>query len=298
MGGAMHRFGAACLVVMVLGTSVAVAQGPSMVRVGDFGVTPCPSLDSLFLGVEAIRRELKITDAQGQQQEEIQRRRFSEIRLARRDVKDDAKLRVARDAITRRAEAAFRASLVPGQRARLEQIQLQAQGPLAFLAPDLLGAYSDVPLAVRLKLSEAQIRQVRVIAREGRHEIAEAASFPIIVDAGGGLTGQEAIRKLVDGAEFQDAKRKARQAGRDAWDAVIRRIEGVLTGPQRESYRGLLGEPFDLGGLRSFPEERDRQPDIDMVVQAFGDDGRRFGTGMDAQSGRPVPRGRGDGWRP
>ena len=42
---------------------------------------------------------------------------------------------------------------------------------------------------------------------------------------------ERAIEKLVDSPEFQAAKQKASQAGRDTWAAVIRRIEDVLTEP-------------------------------------------------------------------
>ena len=60
----------------------------------------------------------------------------------------------------------------------------------------------------------------------------------------------EGIRKVVESPEFQAAKQKAAQAGRDASAALTRRIEEVLTDEQRTTYHKLLGEPFELSKLR------------------------------------------------
>ena len=67
----------------------------------DFGVVPRPALTRVLLRMPAVQRELKLTDAQKNE-----------------------------------TEAAQLANLRPEQRERLAQIQIQAQGPLAFSLGD------------------------------------------------------------------------------------------------------------------------------------------------------------------
>jgi hypothetical protein len=188
-----------------------------------------------------------------------------------------------RDAIFQQTRAAIQATLKPGQRERLDQIQLRAQGPIAFDRPEMMGpmatmAYAGPPLAERLKLSGDQVRRIRALIQEGEPEIARAASFPIPLDSKGSPPTAEAIHKLVESPEFQAAKQKARQAGRDAVAAVIRRIEGVLTDAQRQEYHKLLGEPFDLSRL-GWGGQDDRRFDIQVVSAAFGVGGGGQGGG-------------------
>src|SRR5262249_39612709 len=155
----------------------------------------------------------------------------------------------------------------------LDQIQLQAQGPLAFSRPERGGwsamTYVGPPLAERLKLSDDQVKRIRAIAQQGNQEISKAASVPIPLDPKDKPT-TEAIRKWVESREFEAAKQKARQAAREAWAAVLRRIEEVLTEPQRQDYHRLVGAPFDLSRLRDGAPEEMRQYEINQVAQALG----------------------------
>ena len=98
----------------------------------DFGVVPRPSVTQVLLRLPAVQEELKITEAQKKEQDAIAERRVQKMQKARAEIKDRAKFREARDAIFEEAAAAERAILTPAQRERLDQIQLQAQGPLAF----------------------------------------------------------------------------------------------------------------------------------------------------------------------
>ena len=274
------RVGVAALwLVLGLVDAAAVAQQVPSFEVRDFGVFPRPALEDVLLGMEPVRRELKVTDAQAKEREAIEERGSLRLQQARRDNQGNAAFRAARDAIFKETAAASRACFMPEQLDRLDQIQLQAQGPLAFMAPaGFPAAYADPPLFERLKLSDDQVRRVRAIAEEGEGEIAKAASFPIALDPKD-KPPPEAVSKLVEGPEFQSAKRKARQAGRDAWAAVIRRIEGVLTDEQRESYHKLLGAPFDLAGMLAWPREQERQYEVEMVSRALGNGGQGGGGG-------------------
>ena len=213
---------------------------PGTGEIRDLGLRrhPAPSLEPVLLSRSAVRQELKITDAQA-------RERTPALR--------------------------------PEQQRRLDQIQLQAQGPLAFGPHNFPPAYEGGPLAERLKLSEDQVRRVGVIVQEGLDEIDKAASFPIPLDPKE-KPGEEAIGKLVDSPQFQADKEKARRAARDAWAGVIRRIEDVLTDPQRRAYRELLGDPFDVTKLSL--EEQGRQSDIAVVSRAFGVGGGGGGGGQ------------------
>ncbi|MFI5454789.1 MAG: hypothetical protein ACHRXM_05000 [Isosphaerales bacterium] len=279
----------------VLGLSVALVEVPAGAQeaptfeLQDFGVIPRPALQMVLLGMESVQKELKMTDAQKKEEQAIQERRFHKIRQARRDIKDIAKFRAARDAIINEIDAAIRANLKPEQRERLDQVQLQAQGPLAFARPDSGPmAFTGLPLTERLKLSDDQVRRARAIVEAGEKEIAKAASFPIVLDPKNGPPSAETVRKLVESPEFQAAKQKARQAGRDAWAAVIRRIEAVLTDTQRGAYHKLLGEAFDLTRLH---EEGQDEPETDrrLAAAALGlGGGQRADPSFDVKVARPA----------
>jgi len=264
------------------------AQEVPTVELRDFGIVPRPALQSVLLEMESVQKELKMTDAQKKEEVAIRERQMQKIQQARRDTKDIAKFRTARDAIFNEYEAAIQANVKPEQRQRLDQIQLQAQGPLAFARRDY-GATEFIgpPLAERLKLSDDQARRAREIAEAGEREIAKAASFPVALDPKGGPPSAETVGKLVEGPEFQAAKQKARQAGRDAWAAVIGRIEGVLTDAQRGAYHKLLGEPFDVSSLRWGQDER--QADIQLVAAALGlGGGQHADPSFDTKVARPA----------
>ena len=191
-------------------------------------------------------------------------------------------------------EAADLAILKPEQRQRLDQIQLQAQGPLAFARPDP-GTQADVgpSLTQRLKLTDEQVRRAREILQEGQKEIANAATFPIVLDPKDGPPTMESVGKLVDTPEFQAAKKKAGQDGRAALAAVTRRMEEILTADQREAYHNLLGEPFDLSklgeGVRGMSE---REFDVRVAAQALGlGGGQRADPNFNTKVAQPAYAG-------
>jgi hypothetical protein len=270
------------IVLVLVSAHAAAQQEAPTFEVWDFGVVPRPALETVLLSMEPVQQELKLSDDQKKEQETIAQGRFQKIRQARAANKEAAKFIAARDAIFKETEAAYLATFKPEQRERLDQIQLQAQGPIAFVRDDRSpGANVGPPLAERLKLSDDQVRKIRAIAEEGQNAIMKAAGFPIALDPKDKPT-PEAIRKLVESPEFREAKRKASQTSRDAWAAVIRRIEDVLTEDQRASYRKLLGAPFDLSRLRTVAPEQERQFEINVVSQALGVGGAGGGGGQRA----------------
>ena len=263
-------------------------EAPSY-SIREFGVTPVPVILENLLQMDAVQQELKITDAQKQEQKAIGERQFSKLQKARgENRRDRAKFLVARDAIIKEAAAAVRATLKPEQFQRLDQIQLQAEGPLAFARPDSGPQDSEgTPVAKRLKLTDDQVRRIRAIAEAGEPEIQKAASFPIP------LVPKEKptlaiIEKLVDSPEFQAAKQKASQAGRDTWSTLNRRKEDVLTDDQRATYQKLIGAPFDLSKLR-WGRQNGREGDIMMAGQALGIvGGQRADPDFNTKVARPA----------
>ena len=208
-----------------------------------------------------------------------------------------------RDAIWSETVAAQTAILKPEQRERLIQIQLQAQGPLAFTLREnddrrRTGDYIGPRLSEQLKMSDDQVKRVRTIARDGVPQIRKAAQFRIPLDSKDKPT-EETIRKLVESPEFQATKEKARHGAREAWTAVIGRIEAVLDEEQRANYRRTLGKPFDVTKLEFAHREAEINSDIRTVSRALslGDEtvsralnsgGQRTDPGFDVQVARPT----------
>ena len=313
-------WGVIALVVGGVVDGAAVAQGPAgdqaprSFPLWEFGTMPRPAFKEVLLGIPVVQEELKLTAAQKKGIEEATRRRFARIQQARREIKDRQKFFEARDAIVKEFQAAILEELEPRQRDRLDQIQLQSQGPLAFNRPGLAQwAWTGPDLAERLKLTDDQVKRVRAIAEEGDKEIEKAAAVPIVLDPKAAkptldeireLVGElllrgrlrqqgkptlDSIRKLVETPEFLAAKRKARAAARDAWAAVMRRIEQVLTESQRTAYHELLGAPFDMSKIRFGQSEA--AEDAQMVAQALnvgGGGGQQADPDFDTKVARPA----------
>jgi hypothetical protein len=269
------------IVVLALLPGACAQQSPTF-EVDDFGVVPRPAVMRVLLGMESVHQDLGLTEAQKKELEEAEQRAIQKMQQARQNATDRSGLRTARDAAFKEVQEVVLAALKPEQRQRLDQIQLQAQGPLAFARGE--GgpmAFIGPPLSERLKLTSDQVQRISQIEQAGETEIQKAASFPIAVDTKNGPPSQETIGKLVDSPEFQATKKKAIQAGRDATAAVTKRIEAVLTDAQREAYHKMLGQAFDLSTLR-WGGQSDRQIDISRVAQGLGGGGGGGGGGQQA----------------
>ncbi len=272
-------------------------------EVWDFGVVPRPSVLEALLGYDAVQDEMKMTDDQKKQFKALIARQERELQQkmqqARRANKDRQKAQAAMADVSREARTAIQAVFQPEQWERLDQIQLQAQGSLAFARPEngpwAAMAYTGPPLAERLKLADDQLKRIRTIAQQANQEIQKAASFPIVMEAKTKPPSKEEIYKLLDSPEFKAAKQKARQAGKDAAAAVIGRIEVVLTEPQREAYHKIIGAPFDFSRLRgALLGQQERMQDVQIVTQAFGGGGgqRPTPTSIPRSPTRPTPAAR------
>jgi hypothetical protein len=271
---------------------IAAAQEAPTYLVGDLDVVPWMATDELLLSLEPVQRELKLSEEQIARQSSILEGRLERLQRARRENREPEKLLAARDALFKEVDAAIRANLTPEQLTRLEEIQFQAQGPLAFARPaGGLRAKTPPPLLDRLKLTDDQVMRIKAIFEEGQPRIVEAARVPIALDSRNGPPTLEAIERLVDSPEFQAAKQKAREDARAARAALMGRIEDVLTAGQRDAYRQRLGTPFDLPRLAQ-GLGRDRKGDIRMVARAFGlGGGQRADPTFDPRVARPAYAG-------
>ena len=118
--------------VAVLAQVPSSAPAPSSYSLWEFGTMPRPAFKQVLLGNPAVQAELKINEAQKTGNIEKVQRLREKIQKARREITDRAKFAAARDSIFKEIEAAILENLEPKQRERLDQIQLQAQGPMAF----------------------------------------------------------------------------------------------------------------------------------------------------------------------
>ncbi len=131
--------------------------------------------------------------------------------------------------------------LKPEQVERLEEIELQSEGPAALTRPDV---------ARTLRLSEDQITVIWNILDQltGANEQVKAA----LKNAQAGLDPpKDEARKEQEKAQFRTASSRLR-------GEAVRRIEAVLTRAQRNKFTRMLGEPFDFSRIRPEPPQPPR----------------------------------------
>jgi hypothetical protein len=281
-------------IVGLIISASATAQAPPSYQLWEFGTVPRPAFKMVLLGAPVVQEELKLTAAQRQGLLDTRNRLMEKAQAAMQGVTDRDKMRAIREATVKESMPAILANLEPGQRARLDQIQLQSQGPLAFNRSGSPQLVLEGPgLAERLKLSDDQVARIKAIDAEGEQEIGRAATVPIVLDAKAGAPSPESIRKLVETPEFKAAKARARADARKTWDTVIQKIEQVLTEPQRKAYREMLGAPFDLLKIRFSDDEL--AEDAEMVAGALnvgggggGGGGQRSDPNFDTKVAHPA----------
>ncbi|HVC98029.1 MAG TPA: hypothetical protein VND64_30440 [Pirellulales bacterium] len=227
-----------------------------------------------MLNATSVQEELGLTDVQKERQSSIVRHHEERLRAARELAKRED-IRAALIAAWDEMEASLSENLEPGQRNRLDQIQLQTQGPAAF-------GEDDLPR--RLNMSDSQIKEVRAIANESLETMLKATLAPLPPDADRPST-LDSVRKLVKSDEFRSAKEIARRAVLESWAASTRRIEQSLTEAQRTDYRKLLGKPYDLEKLLSNVEESD---DVALVASSLGLTGQRADPDFDVTVAEPA----------
>ena len=288
---------AIAFVVGLVVTSALRAQAPAQtaepsIPVLEFGTIPRPVPKIALVQMPAIHDELKVTAAQKKAIENAVTEYRTKFSKARGENSDPQKFAAARDKLFREIQAALPRHLEPDQRDRLDQIQLQIQGPLAFAVPEQAGMVFEEPtLPGRLKITDDQLKQIRTIVENGLAEIEKVATVPIVVDAKAPAPTLDSIRTMVESPQFQAAKQHARDAARKARSVVIRRIEDVLTEPQRTAYRGMLGAPVDMSRLQppgGGPELEARLVARVLKVPGAGGGGQESDPSFDTRVARPA----------
>ena len=201
-------------IAFVLGlAAIAHAQPPASYQVQDYGITPIPARKPALINLPAVQDELKLTEAQKQAMApQGLRARFMEKMQATRRIDDRQKQMAAIQAVQEEMETALLEPLDPGQRERLDQIQIQIQGPAAFLQPEF---------QKRIALTAEQVAKIGPVVAEGQQQIQKASSVTLppdlkFEDKAGSL---EAIRKQLESPEFKATLGQARKRSRDAWES-------------------------------------------------------------------------------
>jgi hypothetical protein len=234
----------------------------------------------------SVQKELKLTDAQKQKIAKIDEQlkqhadqarnamapkpdpgggpALLNLEMARAAMED---MKQAMQALHSEAGAAAMQELQRKQRTRLEQIRLQADGPLAFERPEVLE---------RLNLEETQIEMIQAILAEGRGQMEQSGGIMMRTagakpnpgsgpgadegpDVGPGPGGAprspQDIKKKFASKEFQDQLKaqfeKRRKETQGVREQMMRAIGKVLTRGQRATYQKMVGEPFDLKPLQN-----------------------------------------------
>lgn len=256
------------------------ADGPASFPLRDFGIRPGPVPKMALVRLEPIREELKLSAAQKEALTPSKiLGRFQERLREAASIEDREERKAAIDGVQVEIEAAVSESLDPPQRERLDQIQLQLQGPEAFLRPDV---------QAQLGLSADQIHEVRPIVDEGREAIIKAATVPIPTglryeDRPGAF---EDLVERVDTPEFREAIQRARREARAAWEKSLGRIARVLTDPQRKLYQQRLGAPFDATRLKGGDYER--RAAVGTLAARVGATGQRPDPDFDVTVAHPA----------
>jgi hypothetical protein len=258
----MKRINVLALTIALLVTAVARAQvartdSPSAsYRVVNRGRFVLPRL--VLIQLEPMQAALNLSESQKERQAIILEQLNENVHAARHTT-GSAGVIAARDD----AEKAVLANLEPDQRARLDQIELQLQGPAAFALPDL---------PKRLELTDEQFEAVRAIAGKADEELRKTARVPLPWKPGDPAIIEAAIRELVESEEFRAAKQQAWHLVFEGRGAARRQIEEKLTAEQRSAYQKMLGEPLDVEKFVQDEMPRDQAADSDVrrVVAELG----------------------------
>jgi hypothetical protein len=137
-----------------------------------------------------------------------------------------------------RREALWAKVLEKKQFARLEQIQLQSQGPLAFKRRDV---------QERLNLSETQIAAILQIVDQGYEEMTKASIAPreALPPAGQRVTAEQ-LRAHLETKSTKSIIASRSNAVLQVRSRVMQEAIRQLVRKQRNTFQAMLGEPFDF----------------------------------------------------
>lgn len=164
---------------------------------------------------------------------------------------DPEVMRANMEALHAQADKVFGKILNKTQMARLGQIDLQRQGPMAVFRPDI---------AKKLNIDEEQMEQMQQVQNESMEQMKESfqarrQAMNAFRPQDGGDQGQdrtaqrEAMKKAMETPEAKAQIEQFRKQGEDLQNQTIKAIGRVLTKKQKENFNKLRGKPFDLTKL-------------------------------------------------
>jgi hypothetical protein len=135
-------------------------------------------------------------------------------------------------------DAVLMKPLDKGQRVRLVQIQVQVEGPMAFLRPEVQD---------RLNLDEAQVALIREIVAGGRDELIAVSALPErFAEQVSSRQTRQQLGELGQSDDYQAAVAKSKEAALKSRASTMQKIRKLLTKGQRARYENLAGPPFDV----------------------------------------------------
>jgi hypothetical protein len=226
-------------------------SGGAMVGIGQLPPLGQRAPDFLLLSRPTVQDELKLTDDQKKkiaQADKLRRDRSSEVSKRMNEanqnpyspvpVADLLQIQEEQQQLNQEDGAAIEKLLNAKQRARLVQIGLQLDGPMAFAREDVLQ---------KLNVDEVQAESIREILEEARGEINKNAR--VRVDAAPPATkgaNRGAVNQIdKNSPQFQENMAQARKAIDGLKDAAMQKIARILRKKQLDTFNRLKGEPFD-----------------------------------------------------
>jgi hypothetical protein len=218
------------------------------------GVEPLMYSKSILITFPVVQKELKITPeqlarwtkAQDEFKPLIDRiEKWHEYRIKPADERDpqvEAALREeSRTVQTQyldKKEVLLAKILDKKQNVRLDQIQLQCQGPRAFGRPDV---------QERLNLSETQIAAILQIVEKGQEEMTKASVAPpeAFPPTGQGIAPEQR-RAHLETKSVKSIIASRSEAVVQVRSRTMQEITRQLVRKQRNTFQAMLGEPFDF----------------------------------------------------
>lgn len=217
----MQRSCAAVLTAaLVLATSVSVMAQPPGGGRGGRGFGSGFGGPSMLLGMEAVQKELVITDAQKEKITKMQeeaRAAFQGGGNNFRDLSDEerAKLRTQMEERAKKTEETVKSILDEKQYARLNELSIQQAGVMALSRPEV---------AEKLKLTDDQKTKIREAASAGGR---------------GGFGG-------FNPNATEEERRKAREEATARREKLNSDVLAVLTAEQKKTFEDMQGKKFEF----------------------------------------------------
>jgi hypothetical protein len=127
------------------------------------------------------------------------------------------------------------------QKARMSQIKLQVDGPLAFFQPEVQS---------KLNLDPFQIEAIGELVTQGREETRKAGF--VMVSASEAEAAKTTGLKS-DAPGLQERMAESRRSALKAGQATMQGIGKILSKRQLATYRAMLGEAYDVTNIGGLP---------------------------------------------